>query len=138
MKNIECIIVFADESSKNLGEVELSTAISTFRSFPWEEELVKAEQSGCYPTISFGAVPHNKSSEYVNISGLGQNLFSVMIEAFIPGTILGFIPWKKSAFLDIDGLTAFRVEEFIGKIYKFSQQNLFEWIKGYNCEESKL
>lgn len=131
MKNIECTMVFADESNKDLGQVDLATALDTFRSFPWAEEIKKADKTGCYPTISFAAMPISKKSEYLNVSGLEKGTYSIMIEAFIPGTMLGFIPKTKVAFLDIDGLNPSPTEELINQIYKLPQQELFEWIKNY-------
>jgi|GEM_PF-6686146 len=129
MKNIDCWIVHADETQKKLGQIDLADGLGTFRSFPWEREVNKVEQTGCFPVISFGVTPISKSSEYLNITGLEQKEFSVMIEAFIPTTLFGFIPRTKSAYHNIDGLNVSRVNEFIKQFYSLSQQDLFEWIE---------
>lgn len=130
MKKIEGTWVFADESNKDLGQIDLAAALTAFRSFPWAREFQKAGGTGCYPSVSFSAVPVGKHAEYLNISILEEGVYTLMIEAFTPGKLLGLIPRHTSACLDADEVKATRVEDFIKKLYTLPQESLYAWIKG--------
>lgn len=131
MKKISVYSIDANENSKKYENINLSEAIKLLKSFPWEDELVRAEETGCYATVSFGASPLNSHSEYVNISSLESNKYNVIIEAFSKRTLLGFIPKWKSAFLDINAAPEITVEEFIIQLYKLPQNELYNWILEY-------
>ncbi len=57
--------------------------------------------------------------------------YDIQIESFKETSILGFIPWKKSAYLVQDGLNGVLAEEFIVRFFKLSKENLFDWIKNH-------
>jgi hypothetical protein len=90
---------------------------------------LKANKTGCYTSISFGAVTPGKSSEYLNIFVLKPDLYSVMFEAFAPGKIFCLIPKQRSVCLDKDEVKAPLVADLIKKLYTLPQDSLYEWIK---------
>ncbi len=131
MKKIEGYTVDANEKSKKYEGISFSEAIELYKSFPWEDEKIKAEETGCYPAVSFGVLPENSHGEYINIYGYASNKYSLMIEAFLKRPFLGLIPRWKSAFLDVDLAPETIVEEFIMQLFKLPQDELYNWILNY-------
>lgn len=129
MKKIECTLIFADESSHNLGIVDLPTALKTFRDFPWQEEMSKVDVSGCIPTISFGVVPLGKQSDYLNISCMETGVYAISMEAIRPGRILGLIPIRKSASYDKDEVDALSTEATLKQFFTLPGESLAGWIR---------
>ena len=132
MDRIVCTIVSADETSREIGEVDLQTALQAFRSFPWQEQISKVEQAGCYPTLSLGAGPRGEDG-YLNVAAsLEPNAFMVMIATYKPGTVLGFIPKRKEAFLDLEPVEKGKVEKCLRTFFELPQRRLFDWIQQQN------
>ena len=128
MKDIDCTLVSADESCERLGSVDLAAAVDAFRSFPWQEEVAKVDETGCFPAMSLGAGPNGKGG-YMNITGCEDGAFSVMVETYKRVAFLGFIPWKKSAFRELEPLDAQGAEDCIRQLFELPQEMLFDWIK---------
>ncbi len=131
-KKVECTVSYSDESCRNYEETDLETAIRIFKTFPWEQENLTAEEkTGCFPTVAFGRLPIRKDSEYLNISGVEKHSFFLMIEAFSPTKIFGLIPWNKSAYLDVEPADESLAETFIRQFYTLASPDLFKWINDY-------
>ena len=128
MDNVHATLVSANESSIDLGAVDLPKALEVFHDFPWEEEVASAEETGCFPTLSLGAGPRAENG-YLNITGCEDGIFMVMVETYRRGTILGFIPRKRTAFRDIEPADKPTAEDCLRKFFELPQQDLFEWIE---------
>lgn len=129
MKIVECTLIFADESNHNLGIVDLPAALKAFRDFRWQEEALKADVSGCFPAISFGVVPIDKKSDYLNISYVETGVYAIMMESFESGRILGLIPIRKSVSYEKEEANAPSVEATLKQFFTLPGERLTGWIR---------
>lgn len=126
MKNITGYVVSASESAADLGPLELPEALSAFEEYPWTEELSKVEQTGCFPTLSFGAPDDHDS--YINITPNEVGSFMTCTEAIMRPGLAGIL-FHKAAYRETGDASDDQVREQIEQFFDLECHELFDRIK---------
>ncbi len=129
MKNITGHVISANGSSTDLGVVDLTKVLLAFEEFPWAEELSKVEQTGMFPTLSFGASGDHES--YVNITPNDDGSFMTCTEAILRPGFLGVL-FRRAAYRETDDATEARVREQLKQFFELECGELLDAIAQEN------